>query len=339
MNAGENPLELNGSATDVTVDNLSDSAPENNSESPSGTKKGPPVAPKPAWFRQSLRKIGEDHKMQALPAEQRRAVAFNKRFGIRSASTATSLSIKQKIHSFETFSSPETPENGDARRTVAPCSSLPLMEKEPKSRLSPSKEYGRNNNNPPREQQPTSAAEDNTQTSASPAAVNSSNLTEDSFSERAPSSTQSPIDPPPTETNNTLPESATKDSNSAPVHSVVDVGPTKAEDNVDSSRSEESDVSPAAVLTTVRSSQAEEEMSPEKTEEERAESQRRRVSQPPGVVLSNDGNCVQSLEEESLGRILVFSNQVFCWFEHQTGTTTIKYSILMCRLCSRCPMR
>ncbi|XP_028298934.1 pro-interleukin-16 [Gouania willdenowi] len=60
----------------------------------SGPKKGPPVAPKPAWFLQSLRRIQDEQN------QRRQRKSEEQLSGIRSR-----LSIKQKISSFESFSS------------------------------------------------------------------------------------------------------------------------------------------------------------------------------------------------------------------------------------------
>ncbi|XP_046897228.1 pro-interleukin-16 isoform X2 [Hypomesus transpacificus] len=103
------------------------------SEDPSGEKKGPPVAPKPTWVRQSLRSIrnGRGQQEKDTPPEHRARVGGTRTFGVnlRSASSAANLSIKQKIHSFETFSSPEGVQNGSIRRALGPSSSLPLLDK------------------------------------------------------------------------------------------------------------------------------------------------------------------------------------------------------------------
>lgn len=61
---------------------------------------------------------------------------FNSTFGVRlrPTSSAAQLSIKQKIHSFETFSSPEgkgQETEGNNRRPLAPSTSLPLKDKAP----------------------------------------------------------------------------------------------------------------------------------------------------------------------------------------------------------------
>lgn len=106
------------------------------SEFPSGAKKGPPVAPKPPWFRQSLRKILDERepKKPDHPAARRpQTSGFSRSFGGRSPSSAANLSIKQKIHSFETFSTPAGSEMVDNRKPTSVSSSCPPVETEPRS--------------------------------------------------------------------------------------------------------------------------------------------------------------------------------------------------------------
>ncbi|XP_044518448.1 pro-interleukin-16 [Gracilinanus agilis] len=92
-------------------------------------KKGPPVAPKPAWFRQSLKGLRNrsgttDPKMlpdqstptQASPTSRERSL-FSGRVS----------SIKQRISSFETFSTSHPPEKGNQR--LVPKLSLAEREK------------------------------------------------------------------------------------------------------------------------------------------------------------------------------------------------------------------
>lgn len=132
MSEEENTNDLNGTVREGSVDPPPDVAPENISETPPAAKKGPPVAPKPAWFRQSLKKIqgGQSQRTPDKTPEQKPHVSFSRGFGVRSASSSANLSIKQKIHSFETFSSSSGPERGNNRRPLATSSSVP---KEPRS--------------------------------------------------------------------------------------------------------------------------------------------------------------------------------------------------------------
>lgn len=99
---------------------------------PLAAKKGPPVAPKPPWFRQSLVRILDEQERRKpdRPAEQRPVVGFSRSFGSRSASSAANLSIKQRIHSFETFSTPVGSEMGDNRKPASVSTSCPLSETE-----------------------------------------------------------------------------------------------------------------------------------------------------------------------------------------------------------------
>ncbi|XP_067453826.1 pro-interleukin-16 isoform X2 [Thunnus thynnus] len=317
MSDEENTPELNGTQQ-VTSDPPSDLAPETKCETSPESKKGPPVAPKPAWFRQSLRKIRNEQaqKKIAKPAEQRPTAGFNRSFGVKSASSAANLSIKQKIHSFETFSTPESPEKGDNRRPVAPSTSLPLMEKESGSQNSPLGEYGKSKNEIPKEIQVSQSASAG-ETDSTPSAVTCStpeacSQTTATFSEAEPS-TQSPTDPPPSDTTSTDPESGINDSHSAPVHNNMDVSPSEQEpdpqrENV--SRSTESEVLPCAGLTSVTSNQPEGESPPVGTEGDGSQSQGKLFSQTPSAPASTDINSLRGLEGESLGKILAFSNQV-----------------------------
>ncbi|XP_056428101.1 pro-interleukin-16 [Hyla sarda] len=74
-------------------------------------KKGPPVAPKPAWFRQSLRgsKNG-DRRADSTPQVKPREPSYSFRPQISSRA-----SIKQRISSFETYSTPQPPTKGNDR--------------------------------------------------------------------------------------------------------------------------------------------------------------------------------------------------------------------------------
>ncbi|KAL4613285.1 pro-interleukin-16 [Arapaima gigas] len=125
-------IEDNGTA------NLNGSEPHESSQSgqsltaskdnePPGIKKAPPVAPKPAWIRKSLR--GSNGRPDLTKSLERNAPDGGKNFGVslRTTSSNSNMSFKQKIHSFETFSSPEPLEKGPRR--LAPSSSFPFVDK------------------------------------------------------------------------------------------------------------------------------------------------------------------------------------------------------------------
>ncbi|XP_074480620.1 pro-interleukin-16 isoform X1 [Sebastes fasciatus] len=310
MSDEENVSELNGTATDVTSDPPSDLTPENTSESPLEAKTAPPVAPKPVWFRKSLRKIRDeqDQKKPAKPAEQRPAVGFNRNFGIRSASSGANLSIRQKIHSFETFSSAEGPEKGGNMKPVAPSTSLPL-EKESRSQPASHGDYGKGTHEIPEEipANPSSSIRETDNRSVSAVTSFASEAcSPTTATEDEPSSIQSPTDLPLPDTVNTDLDSGMEDSHSAPVHDDRNDFSSHREselERVDLTGSTEYKSLPTE--TSMSSNQAEEESPPEGTEEDGAQSQGKLSATPP-----TDINPPRGLEGESLGKILAFSNQV-----------------------------
>ncbi|XP_037549268.1 pro-interleukin-16 [Nematolebias whitei] len=100
-------------------------------QKPSGLKTAPPVAPKPAWFPQSLRKIWNDQEQRkhAYSSEEKSPAGISRSFGDKSTSFERNMSIKQKIHSFETFSSPGPQvKRSSVRRPTAPSTSVSLLE-------------------------------------------------------------------------------------------------------------------------------------------------------------------------------------------------------------------
>ncbi|CAN8187547.1 unnamed protein product [Coccothraustes coccothraustes] len=93
-------------------------------------KKGPPVAPKPTWFRQSLkglRKANSDLKPQAdqSPPNHDSTSSKNLQSSLSRVSSGGS-SIKQRISSFESLSAPQSPEKTPRRLSLKP-----LAQKEP----------------------------------------------------------------------------------------------------------------------------------------------------------------------------------------------------------------
>ncbi|XP_045052472.2 pro-interleukin-16 isoform X2 [Desmodus rotundus] len=86
-------------------------------------KKGPPVAPKPAWFRQSLKELrhlgAESRQLPAAPSVKPMP-APRERLG---PATRASSSIRQRISSFETFSSSQPPDKGAPRPSLQPPNS------------------------------------------------------------------------------------------------------------------------------------------------------------------------------------------------------------------------
>ncbi|XP_003198946.5 pro-interleukin-16 isoform X2 [Danio rerio] len=118
--------EVNGTASETT---------ESKSEQATSVKKGPPVAPKSARARQSMKSIRSGKPItEALRNQQdNRSHETGRTFGIssRAASSGGNLSIRQKISSFETFSSPDGSERPSWR--MAPTASVPPTEKTTKT--------------------------------------------------------------------------------------------------------------------------------------------------------------------------------------------------------------
>ncbi|XP_070826145.1 pro-interleukin-16 isoform X2 [Chaetodon trifascialis] len=321
MSDEENNLELNGTATDMTSDPLADMIPENTSETPPEAKRGPPVAPKPTWFRQSLRKIRDeqDQKKEDKPAGQRPTVAFNRSFGVRSASSTAKLSIQQKINSFESFSSPEGPEKGGSRRLVAPSTSPHVMEKQSRNYPASHGDYGKGKDEIPKEiqpNQPSSIRETDSKTiSATPSAITSStseayNKTTAKSSESEPSPFHSPTDLPLSDNISTDLASGTHDSYSAAVHDYRNDVPSKQESELhreDLNSSTEPEAVPP--VTSVRINQAEGKSPPEEPEGDGGRSSGKLTSMTVGAAPPTD-LALRGLEGESLGKILAFSNQV-----------------------------
>ncbi|NXX61267.1 IL16 protein, partial [Scopus umbretta] len=87
-------------------------------------KKGPPVAPKPAWFRQSLkglRKTNSDLKTQADQSPPDLETISSKELqSSLSRVSPRGSSIKQRISSFESLSAPQSPEKIHRRFSLKP---------------------------------------------------------------------------------------------------------------------------------------------------------------------------------------------------------------------------
>ncbi|XP_057210189.1 pro-interleukin-16 isoform X2 [Triplophysa rosa] len=118
--------EVNGTTSETT-----NVASDSHSEQSPSLKKGPPVAPKSALVRQSLKHIKAGRPVREPLKPDSRNQDTGRTFGLRAASSGANLSIRQKISSFETFSSAEAAERPSRR--LAPTTSLPLIEKTAKT--------------------------------------------------------------------------------------------------------------------------------------------------------------------------------------------------------------
>lgn len=88
----------------------------------STVKKGPPVAPKPAWFRQSLKglrnRVPDPRRLPEAASATQLTPASRDPPGPHSQAS----SIRQKISSFENFGSSQLPDRGVQRLSVQPSS-------------------------------------------------------------------------------------------------------------------------------------------------------------------------------------------------------------------------
>ncbi|XP_053128837.1 pro-interleukin-16 isoform X1 [Hemicordylus capensis] len=82
-------------------------------------KKGPPVAPKPAWFRQSLKGLKKGNPdATALPrktSSDHQSISDNELGSKIIRASPRGSSIKQRISSFENLGSPQSPERGNRK--------------------------------------------------------------------------------------------------------------------------------------------------------------------------------------------------------------------------------
>ncbi|XP_029354230.1 pro-interleukin-16 isoform X2 [Echeneis naucrates] len=296
MSDKEDTTDFN--VTEAPLNALSNTAPEDTPETAS--KRGPPVAPKPAWFRQSLRKIQDqqDQKKQANPPGKRAAVGTYRSFEVRSASSASNLSFKQKLHSFETFSSPEGAETGGYRRPVAPSSSLPLIEKESRSCTASQEVCSGSRNDASKEiqsKQSSSVQEtDHTVIASIPEACSPTTAMS---CENESHSLQTSTDLSRSDTVSTDLGSGIKDG-SAQSQDGRDILQYKQEPELETKDA-------SKVLLPATSNQEEGESPAERTEGDE-----KMLTTTQGAAPPTDTNSVRGMDGESLGKILTFSNQV-----------------------------
>ncbi|XP_066491123.1 pro-interleukin-16 isoform X1 [Tiliqua scincoides] len=125
-------------------------------------KKGPPVAPKPAWFRQSLKGLKKGNSdVTSEPGKStadHQSISDNELGSKIIRASPRGLSIKQRISSFENLGTPQSPEKGN--RKLSP--KLPIEpEKSPSRKESQSAVTPHTNQCPP-------ASNDHHQGSGSP---------------------------------------------------------------------------------------------------------------------------------------------------------------------------
>lgn len=291
MSMEENITGIDAAIGDEGVGAPPEVTPENTKPAPL-SKKGPPVAPKPTWFRHSKKKVQEEQGRRTTldkPPEQKKLPVSASR-GFRSASDGANLSLKQKIHSFETFSSPSSLEK-DNRRPFATSSSTPLVEKESK-RLHGScdwKEQPKEKMNVAAQSKETEDTTSNPQVSASATLTNEAPLT------------ASESDPPPINTAKDLqPEVPSTGPFSDPGRDDSSTAPSEQKSEL---REKSCSSTDATITSPTTALEPEEDRSPEG--HEGPAKQTEITAGPTGIHHSQ-----KDLDGES--KILNFSNKVMC---------------------------
>lgn len=304
MSDEENTKDLNGTVREENGDPPPDVAPENISEIPQEAKKGPPVAPKPAWFRQSLKKIqgGQGQRTPDKTPEQKPLVTFSRGFGVRSASSSSSnLSIKQKIHSFETFSSSSGPEKGNNRR---PLPTSPSVTKEPRSH------YGSQEDNlkevPKKSQDNVAAGSEETDDTESKAKLSANTSCTSEAQTTAPEIDHPPIQSPGDHPHSDITETGLESDK----HALSDPGCTNSSalPPMQESESESEGFSKSTDIKdippkTSSAPQTEEEVAPDRTEEPATQI-------APTAAPTEEHDPQKGSDGES--KILTFSHKVTC---------------------------
>lgn len=300
--------EVNSTASE-TPNITSDSKCE---QSPN-VKKGPPVAPKSAWVRQSLKSIKSGKPITgALKHQDNRSHDTGRTFGssLRSASSGANLSIRQKISSFETFSSTDGGERPNRR--LAPTASLPPMEKTAKnssadySHTERTKVNSSNlHNNDNCQSTPTISA---TTQPPEEEEEQSASLSSDIISEPHPAEEEKQSTLNDSEPCKPIPvEEPALDSKDPPPAAEDEQEPLPAAENEQEPQPSQEDSPPSSHVPR-RSSSSKEGLS-EKTEGAGTHAVSVRTRSLP-LSPSSDTPISSGLEGESLGIILSFSNQV-----------------------------
>ncbi|KAG8145096.1 hypothetical protein E2320_013468 [Naja naja] len=122
---GEPTLRCSGAAPEPSDTEESDPKASSTSEEGDFVKKGPPVAPKPVWFRQSLKglkKGNSDAKPLRNSSIEHQSMSDNEAGSITKIIRTSSRgsSIKQRISSFENLGAPQSPEKGTRKLSPKP---------------------------------------------------------------------------------------------------------------------------------------------------------------------------------------------------------------------------
>ncbi|XP_047218591.1 pro-interleukin-16 isoform X3 [Girardinichthys multiradiatus] len=288
---------------------------ENTTQKASGSKVAPPVAPRPAWFRPSLKKILDNQNQWK---QTNLSAGIIRSYGGRSTAGAVNMSIKQKIHSFEMFSSLEAQDKRASIRSTPLSNSLALIEKDSASPChsypASDKDDGKSKQDFPQViQSDQSTPVVNENISDPPSGITSTTYndycqTKAKSSEDHLSCNETSINIPPSDTISTENYLVIDDANLAsdPTNSTFQPSKQESElEKVDISRSTEISVQPCA--SSVRINQ-EEAVNDSDVSSRNDSGELLRTAQ--NASPTTEGQLQKSRDEEHFGKIIAFSNQV-----------------------------
>ncbi|MEQ2238305.1 hypothetical protein ILYODFUR_031874, partial [Ilyodon furcidens] len=293
---------------------------ENTTQKASGSKVAPPVAPRPAWFRPSLKKILDNQNQwkQTNFSEDIPTAGIIRSYGGRSTAGAVNMSIKQKIHSFEMYTSSEAQEKRASRRSTPLSNSLALIEKDSASPChsypASDKDDGKSKQDFPQViQSDQSTPVVNENISDPPSGITSATYndycqTKAKSSEDHLSCNETSINIPPSDTISTENDLVIDDANLASDPTDSTFQPSKQESELEKvgiSRSTEISVQPGA--SSVRMNQ-EEVVNDSDVSSRNDSGELLRTAQ--NASPTTEGQVQKNQDEEHFGKIIAFSNQV-----------------------------
>ncbi|XP_043954948.1 pro-interleukin-16 isoform X2 [Gambusia affinis] len=310
MKEEENILELSDAAPEPS----STVTFENTAQKASGSKIAPPVAPKPAWFNPSLRKIQEnpDGRKQASDSKEIPEAGVTRSFGGRSTSGTVSMSFKQKIRSFETFSTAEAEEKRASRRFTPHSNMLALLKQESESACrSSDRRDGKSKQDTPTEMQSDQSTSVVNENISVPPSVITSDMDQDycqpkaKMSEDQLSCYEIGVNNLPSDTICFETDSAIDHASSSSVHAGCELQPSTEE-----SESEKVDISRSNVLPSVSSVRKNQKEGEKHLEENSGNDCEERLRTAQNTFHTMECQPQKSQEGEQFGKIIAFSNQV-----------------------------
>ncbi|XP_008403296.1 pro-interleukin-16 isoform X2 [Poecilia reticulata] len=315
MKEEENILEC----SDVAPEPSSIVTFENTAQKASGSKIAPPVAPKPAWFNPSLRKIqvNSDQRKQTSDSKEIPEAGVTRSFEGRSTSGTVSMSFKQKIRSFETFSTAEAQEKRASSRSTPHSNLHTLLKQESESAYHsyPASDRhdgkSKSKQDTPREMQSNKSTFVVKENISVPPSVITSAMDQDYCQSKAKMS-EDQLSCYEIGINNLLSDttcfetgSVMDDANSVSVHDGCKLQPSEKE-----SESEKVDISRSSVLPSASSVRMNQKEGEKNLDENSGNDCEERLRTAQNTFHTTECQPQKSQEGEHFGKIIAFSNQV-----------------------------